>query len=340
MSIKASHIALLLSFTLQTGYASTLTGFVADVHQQPVDFFNAALLSAKDSSLVSGDSFAAGRFTIPDVTPQKYQLKISAVGYKEYTAFIEITTESLTLETVILESEIKELEEIVVNSQLPVIQNRADRTIVTVQNSFLSTTMDGFDMLRNTPGLLFGIGGLSIPGKGNPIYYVNEKRVRNMNEIQMLNPQKVKNIEIITNPPSLYDAEGHAVILINTIKENESSLRFGTTYKQAAYPSGNGYIDGTFHKNRITLNAYYLYNYRKTRLYEDNCSTLSPADLPETHKYLISQGQEHAGRFVADVNLSRNHHLNLDVSGRYEFNASRAEQKALFSNEGNQNFTS
>ena len=63
----------------------------------------------------------------------------------------------------------------------------------------------------NVVGLLPGVlkkqdGTLEVLGKGVPLIYINNRKVRNLDELDRLNSENIKQVELITNPGAEYGA--------------------------------------------------------------------------------------------------------------------------------------
>lgn len=154
------------------------------------------------------------------------------------------------------------IDEVVVTARRPAVIGKPDRTIVQVEGSILNSASDGVEMLRKTPGLTVDRNGsVGVFGKGTAAIYLDNRRVRSAAEIKMLNPQNIKSIEIIDNPPAAYDAESNAVILIHTIKqEDRYSVRLGGTFTQSKETSAGGFAEGHWSKDKFSASLYYGYH--------------------------------------------------------------------------------
>ena len=59
---------------------------------------------------------------------------------------------------------------------------------------------------------------ISVLGKGTPLIYINNRLVRNDNELERLSSTHIKKVTVITNPGPEYDASVSAVVLIEAIR--------------------------------------------------------------------------------------------------------------------------
>ena len=169
------------------------------------------------------------------------------------------------------------LDEVTIVGVLPKIAVLPDKTVVSVQNSLLENAIDGKDMLKKTPGLLVrGNDDISVIGSGTPVFYINNRRVHSMDEINNLDPKNIKSVEIIHNPSSEYDSDAAAVIKIITMRNyDDISLRIGGDLIQSRKLSEDAFANVTFHKNKFTASALslsYKFGKSKAKIEEKNVS--------------------------------------------------------------------
>lgn len=131
------------------------------------------------------------------------------------------------------------LNEIVVKGQRPMAKMSADGFTVNVQNSYLSHSGTAFDLLGKMPLVIAQSGSLNVLGKGAPIVYVNGRRLYDLSELEQLQSDQIKKVEVITAPGARYDGSVNAVIRLTTIAPvgEGFSLNDRTTvgYKHYAY---------------------------------------------------------------------------------------------------------
>ena len=197
-----------------------------------------------------------------------------------------------------------QLKEVTIAVKRPEITNLPDRTVVGVESTLLSSSADGIDMLKKTPGLLVdGQNNLSVIGQGSPIVYINNRRVYSMDEVYNLNPQNIKSIEIIHNPSSQYEADATAIVKIVTIRRNDDfSVRIGGTVTKARRWSERAFADVTFSKNKFSANLYYGFNGRKTHTF--NNEDVMGYSMIEHRAYNLSENQGHNAKLMLEYALT------------------------------------
>jgi hypothetical protein len=318
----------------QTG----LTGKVVDRDNKPVDYFNVMLLSPKDSVTITGGTFFNGKFQFDKLKAQSYLLKITDMEYKDYLNPVILTNGVNTLPVIVLQT--KEMNEVTVTAHRPTIQSKADRTIVTVEGSILGNTINGMDMLLKTHGLIKDAqGNISVAGKGTPVFYIDGREVRSMDEVKMLNPQNIMTIEIIDNPSAAYYAEGHEVVLINTIKRTDQySVRLGGDFTQSRRESGNAFVEGVIRSGIITTNLYYNYEKDNNKTFEDDYRYPYPNDLMSTNASDLSSSKEHSYRLSTDIAFSPKQSVTVQSDGLFSSDIDHRTQFTQFSDPSSSNF--
>ncbi|RXM51017.1 MULTISPECIES: TonB-dependent receptor domain-containing protein [unclassified Chryseobacterium] len=160
---------------------------------------------------------------------------------------------------------VSEISGIVVKGNKAVFQQKADKMIFNVENSVLSDGTTVLEVLGKTPGVVVSQEGeLSLRGKKGVSVMINGKlsslsTKELANLLRSTNSTLVKNIEIIANPSSKYDAAGNAGIINIVLKK--SSLE-GL--------SGNYYMNGgRGRKNRVNTGLSLNYTHKKLSLHGD-----------------------------------------------------------------------
>ena len=213
----------------------TVTGKVIDEQQQPVPYANIVLLSLPDSAFVAGSiSNEEGAFSL-NVKETKDVLRISSIGYA--TVYRPLDNRSTDLGIICLASDTQILAEVVVKADMPVTRMRGDALVTNIQNSVLSKAGSASDVLGKVPGVIKERNSYEVLGKGTPLIYINGRQVRDDSELDQLNSEDIKSVEVVTNPGARYDATVTAVIRIQTIRRAGDG--FGFDLRSSYYQSQN-----------------------------------------------------------------------------------------------------
>lgn len=56
------------------------------------------------------------------------------------------------------------------------------------------------DLMAKVPGMIRHNGKLEVIGRGEPVYYINGRRVLDPDELRSLMSEEVRSIEVVNNP--------------------------------------------------------------------------------------------------------------------------------------------
>ena len=108
------------------------------------------------------------------------------------------------------------LREVVVKNSRPISQLKDDGIVTTIKGSILENLGSARDVLGYLPGVTNMNGSVEVFGKGAPMIYINGRKMRDGNELDQIRSDNIKEIKVINNPGSRYDASVNAVITIYT----------------------------------------------------------------------------------------------------------------------------
>lgn len=248
-------------FSLTSAFAQqgAISGGVADGKGSPLPYATISLLKAEDSTLsTSVISGKDGKFSLPSPQQGRYLLRFTAIGFMGKTTDVfEVTGIGFSKDfgSITLKEDAKAMREVSVTALRPTIVQKADRMIVNVEGSAMVAGSNAFDVLAKSPGVfidqdgniqLNGRAGVTVMLDGK-LTYLSATDLRNL--LQSMSAENIKNIEIITNPSSRFDAEGTSGILNINLKKNtrqgvNGSVNTSYTYngKQHGY-SGGGTVN-------------------------------------------------------------------------------------------------
>ena len=189
-----------------------LTGTIINEQGQPVAYANIALLSPKDSTLLSGGvSNESGYFAIPYEQPEVLA-RISYVGYKTVYRLCDNPNVGL----VRMHDETKMLKGVTVKGQTPVL--RREKGTIIFDTRQVAGAVNATDLLRYMPGVHLFDDDISLFGANGIIFCINgkEQKMGTKEMLQMLKSypaSDVERIEIVQSPGANYSAEGNAGII-------------------------------------------------------------------------------------------------------------------------------
>lgn len=122
--------------------------------------------------------------------------------------------------------------------------------ITRVVGTSVATAGTALDALARIPGMMTMNSELHVIGKGVPVYYINGRKVQDITELQHLSSHDIKNVEVITNPGALYDAQTNAVVRIQTLRRSGEGIGITLDSREENAPScGNNRFSTTINLN-------------------------------------------------------------------------------------------
>ncbi|MDR0755104.1 MAG: outer membrane beta-barrel protein [Prevotellaceae bacterium] len=222
---KNIFITILFCFTIIKANSQTISGKVVDEDTVPIEFANVVLLQKTDSSFVAGTTTDSAGIFLFNFSVNNYILRISTIGYETMEKLIN----QQDLGIITLKNNTVSLDEVVVKGNRPAFYYQNNTLVMTIENTAISELGSAGDIIRRMPGVIENKGSLIVFGKGTPEIYINNKKVRNSDELSLLNSKDIKSIELVNNPGAQYDATTRAVLIVRTIKKNNN---FSVLYRQ------------------------------------------------------------------------------------------------------------
>lgn len=208
-----------------------IIGSVLDAEtNQPVEFANVALLDPTTQKPINGAVCDdKGKFVITKVPPGTYTIAISFIGYETQNVegiTVEDKRDEVNLAVIKLGGSAKVLNEVVVEGQKQLIEERVDRTIYNAENDITTKGGDATDVLKRVPMLSVDLeGNVTLRGSQNIKVLINNKPSTIMassvaDALKQIPADEIKSVEVITSPSAKYDAEGTGGIINIITKKN------------------------------------------------------------------------------------------------------------------------
>ncbi|UBZ08131.1 TonB-dependent receptor family protein [Salegentibacter mishustinae] len=314
-------ITLLILFTNSLFAQHTIKGKLVTETNNPVAFANVILLDAQDSTSVYKGTISEdnGEFLLEEIASNDYLLKVSFVGYEEYLQQISVNSDK-KIRKITLKEGASNLDEVTINARKPKITRSIDRITFDVENSTLSRG-NSWDILRQTPGVIMSQGQLQVRNS-NVTVYINDRKVQlTESELQTLlqsySAENIKSIEVITNPPARYEAEGGAILNINTTSAISPGYKGSVegNYTQGIVPK---YQLGTSHYwkgDKLNVFANYTFSPRKEIKRDDSYINFSPNETFgqrwESDFERVTRSQAHNANVILDYDFDENNKLSF-----------------------------
>lgn len=233
-------VALASMATLLPAQTYRLSGCVQDENRQPVEVANVLLKQAKDSTYITGMlTDTQGCFSF-DQPLGEYLLHITLIGSEDL--YVPVVLQgNKNVGELTLKSSSALLDEVTVTAARPVIKRLVDRVVFDAHNTIASAGGSALDLLREVPGLQVGQNSIGIIGKGGIKVYINDRETKLSGDelidyLRSYDASQILKVEVITTPPSKYDAAGNAGIINIRLKSRPKDYVGGTA--SASYSVG------------------------------------------------------------------------------------------------------
>jgi iron complex outermembrane recepter protein len=276
MKQKLPLILLISLLTTTFSFAQSptkISGQINDNNGKAIPAATIMLQRAKDSSLAkTAVTNSSGNYEILLIKPGRYFVSASVAGMQKVsTAVFEVKeNESVSAPLLTTQPAVKSLSGVTVSSAKPMVEVKADKTILNVEGTINAVGNDGLELLRKSPGVMVDKDdNLSLAGKNGVRVYIDGKPSPLAGAdlaayLKSLQSSQIESIEIITNPSAKYEAAGNAGIINIRLKKN---LTIGTNGSvNAGYNIGlhARYNAGTSLNYRNTkVNVFGSYNFNK-----------------------------------------------------------------------------
>ncbi len=331
----------LLSFGLQaqtnTDALYTVKGRTADsVTRENLDYITIGLKTDQNVPIKSTLSQTDGTFIISGIKPGNYILTVISVGYQTKTIKLDLSKgpNTLELDIIYLSSRTNQLKEVLVLADKPIIKQEVDRISYDLQADPESKTSNVMEIMRKVPLIsVDGDDNIMLKGDANYKILINGKpssmMERNAKDILKSMPaSSIQNIEVITNPPSKYDAEGIAgIINIITNKKVDNGYN-GSINMSQRFPAGGPGTGGsaTFKQGKLGISAYGGANTSQTPLIANTISRTSSGNTNTNLSQISSRKTDSRNAYFGSELSFEIDSLHL-ISGQLNLNGNSNENR-------------
>ncbi|MCB0646395.1 MAG: TonB-dependent receptor [Saprospiraceae bacterium] len=266
--MKSMYLTLLIICTLGSvarGQGFNIKGNVINENAEPLAFVTVVLFNLPDSTFLKGEvTDESGSYVFTDLQNGNYFIRTQSLGMMDHLSqSISVLNKDVILPPTQLISMQEVLEEVVISGQRRTIEVKADRTIFNVQGTINSSGDNALNLLRKAPGVMVdNQNNLVVMGRSGVMVYVDGKRLPLSGDdlssyLQNLTAEQIEKFEIITNPGSMYEAQGNAGIIDIRLRKSEdwgSNATISSSVSKGRYTTGNLGFVGNY-KNKL-LNAF------------------------------------------------------------------------------------
>lgn len=265
-------LTLICLITVYSLSAQNISGTIKDEQGKLLPGATIALKKGKDSSVVKLQvTDNAGQFLFTGIQPGSYFINTTFIGYASKNSSLFNVTESAVtnVPAVALLRLSGNMKEVEVAGKKPMIEIKADKTVLNVEGSINAVGQDALELLRKSPGVLVDKDeNLSLSGKNGVQVYIDGRPTPLSGAdlaayLKTLQSSSIEAIEIITNPSAKYDAAGNAGIINIRLKKNKSYGTNGSVngnYAIGTYAKYNAGISLNNRNKYVNLFGNYNYN--------------------------------------------------------------------------------
>ncbi|WP_111672006.1 TonB-dependent receptor domain-containing protein [Algoriphagus litoralis] len=222
-----------VAFAQQTGEGkepARIIGVAKDLKTgEPVGYATAALYKVgADVSTSGAVADGDGVFFITGFAVGTYELQVSFLGYETVKRTVNINSadSDINLGEIGMTDEGVALEEVTVQGQRELIEERVDRTIYKAENDKTTAGGDATDVLRRVPMLSVDLdGNVSMRGSSNILVLIDNRpsaiaASSIADALKQIPADEIKAVEVITSPSARFDAEGTSGVINIVTKKN------------------------------------------------------------------------------------------------------------------------
>ena len=279
-------VAMLLCCTM-AAQAQNISGRVIDQQGNAIEFANVVLLSRADSTALAGTiTDSTGAFSLQATAAiEAMCLNISFVGYKpQHSCDLQPQMGTITLEQIS-----QNIDEVLVTARKKLYRIEPNGMSARVEGTVLQQLDNATQVLDQIPFVNASEQKIEVFGKGEPLVYINNRRVYDNSEIERLLASDIESVRLITSPGPEYGAGVRAVIRITTKRTAGDGLS-GNAFLRGEHGKyfshrGQGELNYRAEKYDVFGSGGWQHNkgYSDSRLTTQNTSNSTKLDMFDEH---------------------------------------------------------
>ncbi len=297
----------------QTPISASLkvTGKVVDiVTGKPIEYASVVLLNQADSSMVTGAyTTPTGTFSLNNVTPGIYVVRITFMGYEKLEKAVRVTAGKNTLAgTLRLQSAGKVLNAVEIKAEKPAFSMQIDRQVFDAGNMINAEGGTGTDILKNIPSVDVDIDdNITLRGKSVTIYVDGKPSPFGdaKTALQMIPAESIDHVEVINNPSAKFEANGSGGI-INIVLKKDKAIGYNVMFNVGGATRGEGFGSANASLRMKRFNFFGNYNGRYEQVNGSGKSFRQNLVADSSNTWFFSQN-------------SKNENRNTNNGGRFGF---------------------
>jgi len=247
----------------------SILGKITDQNFNALPFITVKI-SGPQNRISYAQTDSLGNYHLKNLLRGRYSVIFSALNFKTTTGSLNLTAD--TIINIQLAADAQILTDVQINAKQPLITQKIDRTVFNVENSIAAIGTDALELLAKVPGVRVLNDKVSLVGKGSVSVMIDDKLVQLSGDnlsgyLKSISSDNIGKIEIITNPPAKYDAQGNNGLINIVLKKalgDGIKVSVIAGINQATYATAVAGGNLNYRKNKFTV--YTNLNFRKGSL--------------------------------------------------------------------------
>lgn len=320
-----TNLFLLLFIAKMTAQTATVSGILRDEKGAPLPFGTVLLLKSTDSSFVkSALSDDGGGYFFEKTGAGDYLLKATFIGMMDvFSEKIVVGATAMKVPDLQFSQASVNLSEVTITTRKPVVEVKADKTILNVEGTINSTGLSALELLRKAPGVTVDNNeNINVKGKNAVKIMIDGRDVPLDGKdlaalLKGTQAADIANIEIISNPSARYDASGNAGIINIRLKKNRSLGTNGNAGAELTYgESLKGGVNLSLNNRNKKSNIFGSFNNHYGDWHNTNNFRREQSGYVfEQRSKEVWQSEWNGGRVGADFFLNEKHTIGVLLNG-------------------------
>ncbi|HET9744193.1 MAG TPA: carboxypeptidase regulatory-like domain-containing protein, partial [Chitinophagaceae bacterium] len=265
-------LLLLLTATTTLIQAQEISGIAKDESGSPLNGTTISLHRASDSAVVKlAVSKENGTYRFSEIKEGEYRVSASHIGYRtSLSGVFTLSCSDVIAPELKLSKQPGSLGNVTVVASKPIVEVKADKTILNVEGTINSVGSNALELLRKSPGVMLDKDeNISLAGKNGVQVYIDGRPnplagADLATYLKTLPSSQIESIELITNPSAKYDAAGNAGIINIRLRKNKSLGANGSVnagWNIGTFARYNGGASLNYRNKKINIFSTYNFNY-------------------------------------------------------------------------------
>ena len=323
---KFTFLLIVISLFETYAFSQEVSGNIKDQQGKALQGSTISLLNAKDSAVVKlAASNSEGHFSFTPIKAGRYLVSASHIGYVPvYSSSFEFSgSGDMNVPGLQLNKVTGEMKGVVVTSKKPMVEVKADKTILNIEGTINAVGNDALELLRKAPGVVIDKDdNISLSGKNGVQIYIDGRPTPLSGAdlaayLKTLQSSSIESIEIITNPSAKYEAAGNAGIINIRLKKNQAYGTNGSVnagWAIGIYPKYNTGISWNHRNNNVNIFGNYNYNRNRNEMFVDLYRKQLDT-LFDQKSTVTTTGESHNYKIGFDYFINRSSTFGVIVSG-------------------------